>query len=138
MNVLNETHEITYEELQAANEEIVSSNEEYQTLNEELETSKEEIEVTNEELISTNHELQIRNDMLTEAQDYSDAITATIHEPMLILDKHLCVKSANTAFYAKFLVKKEQTQGEFVFNLDNKQWNIPALKTALNGIFTYN
>jgi two-component system, chemotaxis family, CheB/CheR fusion protein len=138
INALNEAHEVTYEELQAANEEIVSSNEEYQTLNEELETSKEEIEVTNEELISTNHELQIRNDLLTEAQEYSEAITATIHEPMLILDKHLCVKSANKSFYTKFLVKKAETEGQLVFNLGNKQWNIPALRMALNGIFSDN
>jgi two-component system, chemotaxis family, CheB/CheR fusion protein len=138
LNALNESHELTYEELQAANEEIVSSNEEYQTLNEELETSKEEIEVTNEELISTNHELQIRNELLTEAQLYSDAITATIHEPMLILDKNLCVKSANTAFYSKFLVKKEETEGQLVFDLGNKQWDIPKLRTALNTIFSEN
>ena len=138
INALNESHEITYEELQAANEEIVSSNEEYQTLNEELETSKEEIEVINEELISTNRELQIRNDLLTEAQEYSDAITATIHEPMLILDKKLYVKSANKSFYTKFLVKKEATEGQLVFNLGNNQWNIPALRTALNGIFSDN
>jgi two-component system, chemotaxis family, CheB/CheR fusion protein len=138
INALNETHEITYEELQAANEEIVSSNEEYQTLNEELETSKEEIEVTNEELTSTNHELQVRNDMLTEAQEYSDAITATIHEPMLILDKNLCVKSANKAFYTKFLVKKEETEGQLLFDFGNNQWNIPLLKTALNNIFSDN
>jgi two-component system, chemotaxis family, CheB/CheR fusion protein len=138
LNALNESHEITYEELQAANEEIVSSNEEYQTLNEELETSKEEIEVTNEELISTNHELQIRNDLLTEAQEYSDAITATIHEPMLILDKNGYVKSANKSFYSKFLVKKEETEGQLVFDLGNKQWDIPALRTALNIIFTEN
>ena len=138
INALNESHEITYEELQAANEEIVSSNEEYQTLNEELETSKEEIEVTNEELISTNHELQIRNDLLTEAQEYSEAITATIHEPMLVLDKNLCVKSANKSFYNKFLTKKEETEGQLVFNLGNKQWDIPKLRTALNGIFSDN
>jgi chemotaxis methyl-accepting protein methylase/signal transduction histidine kinase/chemotaxis response regulator CheB len=138
LNNINELHEITYEELQAANEEIVSSNEEYQTLNEELETSKEEIEVTNEELVSTNRELQIRNDLLTEAQEYSDAITATIHEPMLVLDKKLCVKSANKSFYTKFLVKKEETEGQLVFDLGNKQWNIPQLRIALNTIFSEN
>ena len=138
LNALNEAHEQTYEELQAANEEIVSSNEEYQTLNEELETSKEEIEVTNEELISTNHELQIRNDLLTEAQEYSESITATIHEPMLILNKNLYVKSANKSFYTKFLLKKEETEGQLIFDLDNKQWDIPALRTALGTIFTDN
>ena len=138
INALNESYEVAYEELQAANEEIVSSNEEYQTLNEELETSKEEIEVTNEELISTNHQFQIRNELLTEAQEYSDAIAATIHEPMLVLDRNLYVKSANKAFYVHFLAKKEETEGQLIFNLSNKQWHIPELRSALNGIFLDN
>jgi PAS domain S-box-containing protein len=116
----------------------VSSNEEYQTLNEELETSKEEIEVTNEELISTNQELQVRNDLLTESQEYSDAIIATVHEPMLILDKDFHVKSANKSFYEKFLVKKEDTEGHLLFDLGNKQWNITELEDALKRIFSDN
>jgi signal transduction histidine kinase len=36
------------------------------------------------------------------------------------------------------LVKKEETEGHLVFNLGNKQWNIPALRMALNGIFSDN
>ncbi len=80
------------EELQSANEEIVSSNEELQSVNEELETSKEEIESANEELITTNQELQTRNDLLNESYDYSESIIATLHEPMIILDKNLRVK----------------------------------------------
>ncbi len=138
INTIAELQEITFEELQAANEEIVSSNEEYQTLNEELETSKEEIEVTNEELISTNQELQVRNDLLTESQEYSEAIVATIHEPMLILDKNFHVKSANKSFYEKFLVKKEDTEGHLLFDLGNKQWNITELEDALKRIFSDN
>lgn len=138
MNIIIESQELTYEELQAANEENVSSNEEYQTLNEELETSKEEIEATNEELLSTNYELQMRNDLLLGAYEYSEAIIATIHEPMLILDKNFHVKSANKSFYEKFQVKREETEGKFLFDLGNKQWNIAALRNALNDIFSQN
>ncbi len=126
--------EAAYEELQSANEEIVSTNEEFQTLNEELETSKEEIEASNEELISTNQELQMRNDLLTESYRYSEAIIATVHEPMLILDSNLMVKSANKAFYRKFLVNKEETEGVYLFNLGKKQWDIPKLRDLLNDI----
>lgn len=138
MNAIIETHENTYEELQAANEEIVSSNEEFQTLNEELETSKEEIEATNEELISGNLELQTRNDMLTESHEYSEAIIATIHEPMLVLDKNLYVKSANKSFYKKFQVKKEETVGRLLYDLGNKQWNIPKLREVFTDVLTKN
>ncbi len=131
-----ETQETIYEELQAANEEIVSSNEEFQTLNEELETSKEEIEATNEELISTNQELQMRHDLLIESYEYSEAIIATIHEPMLVLNKNLHVLSANKSFYKKFQVDKEETEGKLLFDLGNKQWDIKELRKALNEILS--
>ena len=138
MNSIIETHETTHEELQAANEEIVSSNEEFQTLNEELETSKEEIEATNEELISANQNLQTRNELLTESQEYSDAIIATIHEPMLVLNKDFNIKSANKSFYKKFHVKKEETEGMSLFELGDKQWDIPILHELLTDIFSKN
>lgn len=138
INSIIESQETIHEELQAANEEAVSSNEEFQTLNEELETSKEEIEATNDELISSNQELQMRNDLLLEAQQYSDAIISTIHEPMLILYKDFTVKSANKSFYKKFLVKKEETEGKLLFELGNKQWDIPQLRKMFSDIITKN
>jgi two-component system CheB/CheR fusion protein len=138
MTSIIELQENIYEELQAANEEIVSSNEEFQTLNEELETSKEEIEATNEELISTNRELQMRHNLLIEAHEYSQAIIATTHEPMLVLDKNFHVLSANKSFYKKFLVDKKDTEGKLLFDLGNKQWNITKLREVLNDILSKN
>ncbi len=126
------------EELQSANEEVVSSNEELQTVNEELETSKEEIESANEELTTTNQELQTRNDLLNESYEYSNAIVSTMHEPMLVLGKDLCVKSANKAFYEKFGVTEAQTVGVLLYDLGNKQWNIPALRVLLEDIIPKN
>ncbi len=131
-------HEAFTEELQSANEEVVSSNEELQTLNEELETSKEEIESANEELITTNEELQTRNDLLNEAYGYSEAVFATIHEPMIVLDKNLRVKSANKTFYKIFNVKEEETEGLLLYDLGNKQWNIPRLRELLEDLLPKN
>lgn len=126
------------EELQSAHEEVVSSNEELQTLNEELETSKEEIESANEELTTSNQELQTRNDLLTESYEYSNAIVATMHEPMLVLGNDLRVKSANKAFYQSFGVTEAQTEGVLLYDLGNKQWNIPALRKLLEDIIPNN
>ena len=131
-----ESQEVTYEELQSANEEIVSSNEEFQSLNEELETSKEEIEATNEELISTNHELQLRNELLMDSQEYSDALFATIHEPMLVLHKDFEIMSANKSFYKKFRLKKEEVEGKKFFELGAKQWDIPKLQQMLKDVIS--
>ena len=136
IKTITELQEITFEELQSAHEEIVSSNEEYQTLNEELETSREELEVTNEELMSSNQEFQVRNDLLTESEEYSDAIFATIQKPILILDKDFIVKSANNAFYQKFFLDKEETEGRLLFDLGDKQWDLPNLRLALHQIIS--
>ena len=131
-------HEAFTEELQSANEEIVSSNEELQTVNEELETSKEETESANEELTVTNQELQTRNDQLNESYDYSEAIIATMPSPMVVLDKNLRVKSASKTFYKKFKVTEEETEGILLYDLGNRQWNIPRLREHLEEILPKN
>jgi len=136
MHSIIEEKEASNEELQSANEEIVSSNEELQSINEELETSKEEIESTNEELLTINQELQLRNDQLTEAYGYAEAIFDTISEATLILDKDLSVKSANQAFYSIFNVNREETEGKLLYELGNRQWDIPQLRQLLGSVIT--
>ena len=138
MNAFTQEQEAFTEELQSANEEVVSSNEELQSVNEELETSKEEIESTNEELTTTNQELQTRNELLNESYEYSEAIIATIPVPLVILDKELRVISANRVFYRTFGVNEEQTEGTLLYDLGNKQWNIPALRQFLEDILPKN
>ena len=135
---MSQEQEAFTEELQSANEEVVSSNEELQTVNEELETSKEEIESANEELTTTNQELQTRNDLLNEAYDYSEAVFATIHEPLIVLDKNFRVKAANKTFYKKFNTKAEETEGMLLYELGNKQWDIPRLRELLEEILPRN
>ncbi len=138
MHTYVQEQEAFTEELQSANEEVVSANEELQTVNEELETSKEEIESTNEELTTTNQELQTRNELLHESYEYAEAIITTINEPLLVLDKRLCIKSANKAFYDKFKVRDEETVGVLLYDLGNKQWNIPRLRELLEDIIPKN
>lgn len=136
MHSIIEEQETSNEELQSANEEIVSSNEELQSINEELETSKEEIESTNEELLKINQELQIRNDQLTEAYGYSEAIFSTIAEASLLLDKQLQVKSANRAFYKIFHLQEEDIAGKMFYELHRGQWDIAPLRQLLEKVMT--
>lgn len=138
MATVIESQDRAYEELQVANEEIVSASEEFQTLNEELETSKEEIEATNEELQTTNQELQVRNEQLAESNSFSQVLTETMHEPMLILDKNLRIKSANNAFCKKFKVVKKTIEGKILFGLANHKWNILRLRELLEKIILKN
>jgi two-component system, chemotaxis family, CheB/CheR fusion protein len=138
MRSITEDQEAANEELQSANEELLSSSEELQSLNEELETSKEELQSTNEELTVLNQELGSLNEQVTEASHYSESIVDTVREPLLILDQHLRVKTANESFYATFKVKPENTEGVLVYDLGNKQWNIPMLRVLLTEIVPQN
>ncbi|MEO9219080.1 MAG: CheR family methyltransferase [Bacteroidia bacterium] len=138
MATVIESQDRAYEELQLANEEIISASEEFQTLNEELETSKEEIEATNEELQTTNQELQIRNEQLAESYKFSETLSETMHEPMLILDKNSRIKSANNSFCKKFKVVKKNIEGKLLFEFSNHQWNIPSLRELLEKIILKN
>jgi two-component system CheB/CheR fusion protein len=134
MGSITQDQEAANEELQSANEEIVSSNEELQSLNEELETSKEEIESTNEELTTSNQELQARFQQVEELNNYNEALLSTVHEPVLILDKDIKIKSANKSFFKTFKVTEEESIGKSLYKLGNNQWNIPALRELLEEI----
>jgi two-component system, chemotaxis family, CheB/CheR fusion protein len=138
MRSIVEEQEASMEELQSANEEIVSSNEELQSINEELETSKEEVESTNEELMTINTELQVRNEQLAESYEYAEAVFSTIREAVIVLDKDLRVKTANKSFYRIFNTVEEDTEGVVIYELGNRQWNIPRLRELLEEVIPYN
>lgn len=138
LKIISEEFEAAREELQSSNEEVLSSNEELQSINEELETSKEELQSTNEELITINEELQNRNLELKEAGDYKKAIIETIHESLIILNSDLRVRSANKGFYLTFDSNPEDTEGRYLFELGNHQWDIPELRRQLLLVQTKN
>ena len=131
MKTMSEEFEATREELQSSNEEVLSSNEELQSMNEELETSKEELQSTNEELITINEELQQRNTELKEAGNFARNIVDTINEPLLVLNDEMRIRSANNAFYKLFKTNIDRTEGNYLFELENGQWNLPELKEKL-------
>jgi len=134
MRSITEDQEAANEELQSGNEELLSSSEELQSLNEELETSKEELQSTNEELMVVNHEMISLNEQVTAARDYAEAIIINIREPLLVLDKDLRIKTANNAFYNTFRVTEKETESVLIYDLGNKQWDIPELRTLLEKI----
>ncbi|MEO8494106.1 MAG: PAS domain S-box protein [Planctomycetota bacterium] len=73
-----------------------------------------------------------------EAREYADNILATLRDPFLVLDKDLRVVTANRAFYENFQVAQKETQGCFVYDLGNRQWDIPKLRTLLEEVLPQN
>jgi PAS domain S-box-containing protein len=75
---------------------------------------------------------------LKDALDYAENIIATVREPLLVLDKNLLIRTANASFYRNFRVLKEDTEGRFIYELGNRQWDIPELRTLLEDILPQN
>jgi len=70
------------------------------------------------------------------ARDYAEAIIETLHEPVLVLDTELRVKTLNRAFRQLFQVDTEQTSGQYLQDIGARQWDIEALQTALRSVVT--
>ncbi len=134
MRAITEDQEAANEELQSANEELLSGGEELQSLNEELETSKEELQSTNEEIIAVNQELIGLNEQVTQERNFSEEIIKTMRESLVVLDKDLKIISANSAFYETFQVNEPETVGKLIYDLGNKQWDNPELRSLLESI----
>ena len=68
------------------------------------------------------------------SQEYSESIINTVREPLIVLDQDLRVVSASRSFYGVFKVKPEETVGQLIYDLGNKQWDILRLRELLEDI----
>jgi two-component system CheB/CheR fusion protein len=64
----------------------------------------------------------------------AEAIVDTVREPLLVLDENWKVISVSQSFLAKFKVSAEETMNKIIFDLGNRQWDIPALHELLENI----
>jgi two-component system, chemotaxis family, CheB/CheR fusion protein len=78
------------------------------------------------------------NQSLQEARDFAEAIIATLREPLVVLNQDLRVISANRSFYRTFHVTPESTEGRLIYDLGNRQWDIPGLRELLERIIPEN
>jgi PAS domain S-box-containing protein len=66
--------------------------------------------------------------------EFARQIVETVPDALLILDETLRVQVANRSFYHIFQVSPEETDGRFIYDLGNGEWNIPALRRFLEEI----
>jgi two-component system CheB/CheR fusion protein len=66
--------------------------------------------------------------------EYSDSIINTVREPLIVLNHELRVVTVSRSFYEFFKVKPEETVGQLIYDLGNKQWDIPKLRELLENI----
>jgi PAS domain S-box-containing protein len=64
-------------------------------------------------------------------------IVETVPSALIILDRNLNITSANRAFYQTFRTSADETEGCLIYNLGNRQWDIPALRTLLESVIPH-
>jgi len=72
------------------------------------------------------------------AREYAESIVDTVREPLIVLNAGLKVISANKSFYNVFKVNPKETVGRLIYDLGNRQWNIPSLRKLLEEILPEN
>jgi PAS domain S-box-containing protein len=71
---------------------------------------------------------------IQDALEYTKSIINTVREPLIILYEDLRVALANRSFYQAFKVKPGETEGQRIYDLGNRQWDIPKLRELLEDI----
>ncbi len=85
-------------------------------------------------LEKTRKELAVIKIAADEVSEYAESIINTVREPLISLDQDLRVVKASRSFYDFFKVKPEETVGQLIYDLGNKQWDIPKLRELLETI----
>jgi two-component system CheB/CheR fusion protein len=94
-------------------------------------TERKEIEAG---LEKTRKELGVTKISEDTAREFAESIINTVREPLISLDQELRVVAVSRSFYEVFKVKPEETVGQLIYDLGNKQWDIPKLRELLETI----
>ena len=70
--------------------------------------------------------------------DIFNNILGSVREPLVVLDSDLKVLKANDSFYHTFKVIQKETEGVIIYDLGNRQWDIPRLRELLEDILPHN
>lgn len=73
-------------------------------------------------------------DEIRKAKVYAENIVDTVREPLIVLDGGLRVLSASRAFCQTFKSLHGDTVGRYLYELGNRQWDIPKLRELLETV----
>ena len=72
-----------------------------------------------------------------DAREYAENIVETVRKPLVVLDFDLKILTANHSFYETFNVTHVETIGNFIYDLGNRQWDIPRLRVLFENILPH-
>jgi len=71
---------------------------------------------------------------ILQREEYTESIVQTMREPLLVLDSDRRVITANRSFYQAFQIEPGEVEGKILYDLGNRQWDIPKLRKLLEEI----
>jgi diguanylate cyclase (GGDEF)-like protein/PAS domain S-box-containing protein len=71
---------------------------------------------------------------IKDAKEYAENIVESVREPLLVLNADLKILTANHSFYETFKVTSADTIGNFIYDLGNRQWDIPKLRVLFEEV----
>ena len=74
---------------------------------------------------------------IQDAREYAENIVETVREPLVVLNAELKILTANHSFYDTFKVTPGETTGNFIYDLGNRQWDIPKLRVLVEEILPH-
>jgi two-component system CheB/CheR fusion protein len=86
----------------------------------------------------TAQQLYLAEQIERNSRVFAEGIVDTVRESLVILDKDMHVMSANRSFYRTFKTSKEETENKSIFEINNRSWDIPALRKLLEEILPEN
>ena len=72
------------------------------------------------------------------SREFLESLVDAVREPLVVLDQDLRVVSVSRAFYEVFRVKPKETIGQLIYDLGDRQWDIPKLRELLETVLPQN
>jgi two-component system CheB/CheR fusion protein len=69
-----------------------------------------------------------------DAKRYAEHIVETVREPLMVLDPDLRIVSVNRSFSEVFHLPLKEAEGKLIYELEERQWDIPELRLLLEQV----
>ncbi len=73
---------------------------------------------------------------LDETRSFAEALIENAHESIAVLDEGLRITIANPQFYKSFHLSPEQTKDRPIYDVGNREWDIPEVRELFHKIMT--
>ena len=76
---------------------------------------------------------RLQNELIARVE-FGEKLIDSVREALLVLDRRFVVETANKPFYDLFGVTREETEGHLLYDIGEGQWDIPALRRAMEEV----